>query len=161
MKQWRLQATVDMVLSQLGDFVGYVEISNFEDFFLFSMGSEGGPEGVMSMLGVGGSKDIILNYDPVANMYYSRVMSGPQDSNSIMVYTRDNPIADQWEDLTKKFHVETKDKILENIFSPNLREALTSQKTAVLFLQSSDVSGSTRRINDPMSQLRSRLFTTI
>jgi hypothetical protein len=135
-----LQETVNTIMAQLADFAGYIEIEKFEDFFFFSMGSEGGPEGVASMLGMGGSKEMVLNYDPILGIYYSRVMSGPQDSNSITVFTRDNPIADQWEDLSKKFHIPTKDKSLETVFPQKIRDVLSSQKASILFVQSSDVS---------------------
>src|SRR5271157_1409849 len=156
-----LQETVTTIIAQLEGFSGYIEIEHFEDFFFFSMGSEGGPEGVASMLGMGGSKEMVLTYDPVLGIYYSRVMSGPQDSNSITVYTRDNPIADQWEDLAKKFHVQTKDKSLETLMPAKLREVLSSQKTAILFLQASDVSSMNETTKTPPSIKIETIYHTL
>ncbi len=135
-----LQQAVTTVLAKLKDFAGYIEISNFIDFVYFNMSSDGGPEGVMGMLGMGASKEMTLNYDPERKMFYSRVMSGPQDANAITVFTRDNPIANKIGDLSEKFHFDSKDKILDTIFQTKLHEALKSQKNHVTFVESSDVS---------------------
>ncbi len=135
-----LQQAVTSVLAKLKDFAGYIEISNFMDFVYFNMSSDGGPEGVMGMLGMGASKEMTINYDPERKMFYSRVMSGPQDANAITVFTRDNPIADKISELAEKFHFDSKDKILETLFPAKLREALKSQKNHVTFVESSDVS---------------------
>ncbi len=135
-----LQQSVASVVAKLKDFAGYLEIDNFMDFVYFNMSSDGGPEGVMGMLGMGASKEMTLNYDPERKMFYSRVMSGPQDANAITVYTRDNPIAKKIGELAEKFHFDSKDKILDSVFPGKMLEALKSQKNHVTFVESSDVS---------------------
>ncbi len=140
-----LQQAVTSVLAKLKDFAGYIEIGNFMDFVYFNMSSDGGPEGVMGMLGMGASKEMTINYDPERKIFYSRVLSGPQDANAITVFTRDNPIASKIGELVEKFHFDSKDKMLDTIFSAKLREALKSQKNHVTFVESSD----TTLLNDP------------
>ncbi len=135
-----LQQAVTLVLAKLKDFAGYIEIGNFMDFIYFNMSSDGGPEGVMGMLGMGSSKEMSVNYDPERKIFYSRVMSGPQDANAITVFTHDNPIAKKIGELTGKFHFDSKDKTLDSIFPAKLLEALKSQKNHVTFIESSDVS---------------------
>jgi len=143
-----LQQAVTSILTRLKDFAGYIEISNFVDFVYFNMSSDGGPEGVMGMLGMGASKEMSLNFDPERKIFFSRVLSGPQDANAITVFTRDNPIANKIGELSEKFHVDCKDKILDTVFPAKLHEALKSQKNHVTFVQSSDAT----LLNDPKPQ---------
>ncbi|MHA1732387.1 MAG: hypothetical protein ACTSU5_10600 [Promethearchaeota archaeon] len=132
-----LQKIVQSVVDRFADFRGCIELENFTDFLLFNSSSEA-PDNIMGMLGMGQKQDIILTYDQYRDIFFSRVVSGPQDSNSLVVYVRRPAELDDVDELLDKFRIEVKDPFLDRFFTKKERELYFARKKHIFFVAASD-----------------------
>ncbi len=133
-----LENKVQEILTRFQDFRGCVELASFRDFILFNSNSDT-PDNIMGMLGMGQKSDITLGYDEYRDIFFSRVVSGPQDSNSLIIYTKTPPeLKDSLPEYLDKFQVEIKDPFLDKYFTKKEKELYFMRKKHLYFVAAAD-----------------------
>lgn len=133
-----LKELITTVEDHLKDFRGCVEVENFRDFLLFNSNSDA-PDNIMGMLGMGHKSQIVIAWDPFREIFFSRVVSGPMDGNSIILYTRCPPeIKDDMAQYLDTYQIELDDPFMDQFFTRKEREMFFTRKKTIVFVTASD-----------------------
>ncbi len=120
----------EFAIQKLNDFENFLEVDDFRSFLLLLLNlNSGGPQALLSQLGLGGGKSHRINipFDPTKNIYYTKLMSGLSIQNQLMIYSQSNE-----ENAPKKLIHKAESKMLEKHLSKNELKNLIPKDLVVL-----------------------------
>lgn len=125
-----LKEKLAIVESYFKGFSNHIELENFRSFLLFTLTSQV-PTNIMSQLGMGGSKDvIILPYNPYYKIYYQKI--NLFSTGSLIVYLKADP-------LSEDFILEKDNPIFKEYLNSNEMDLAFRGKEKILLPKISDV----------------------
>jgi hypothetical protein len=120
------QEKYDFAMQKLKDFKNYIEIADFRKFLLLILNMEsGGPEAILSQLGMGSKGKTVMPYDVEKQCYYEKIMAGMSMNDQLTVYIKS-------EEKTTKLVNKSDSELFVNTLSPFEQKNLLPGKFILL-----------------------------